>query len=183
MITVTVLLLWWAYLTYKFNKIQRTRGDKISMSIVIFLLMIIVFSFVSLMTSKATIESKPIYIQSFGSEESWQASGVFALGFGILDGGSSSNYYIYANTRNGLERVKLPTDRVYIVEDENEKPHIKNGIIIIRTVYSKLWGIGFLEYLQIRLSDVKYFNNYKTANRKIIMHVPKNTVVKKFTVD
>ena len=94
--------------------------------------------------------------------------GHFCLGSGTVE--SRTYYYYLANNEFGYKICKIENDgNVYIREDNNDKPYIE--YTKYNAVHTNWFGSLFFE---------NYFYN---KDGEIIIHVPKNTVVKNYNVD
>jgi hypothetical protein len=87
--------------------------------------------------------------------------GSFTLGSGVLDQKPSFMYYKVVD--NGFQLKSVPASMTTIIEDENDKPFIRE--------YYKIWYTLFTHKK----------NGYKTLNYEI--HVPKDTIIRQFNLD
>ena len=95
-------------------------------------------------------------------------SGSFCLGSGTIN--EKSYYYYLANTDKGYMMQKVEADTpAYIKEDCEDKPFIEftKYNCVKQNWFSKL------------LFEKEFFNE----DREVVIHVPKGTVVKSYTVD
>ena len=106
------------------------------------------------------------YINSLSLNSSTEGS--FFMGCGKIE---DVNYYFYMSESDlGYKISKLEiTDEVYIREDCNKKPYIE-----------------FTKYSPVKLNwfaSLFFKKSFYNRDGEIIIHIPKNTVVKKYNVD
>ena len=89
-------------------------------------------------------------------------NGRFALGSGFVNEKPSFMYYQVVD--NGYRLKSVPADRTTIIEDENDKPYIKELLVV---------DYG-------RLSGSRTVICYRTTYE---IHVPKDTIVKDFSLN
>jgi len=106
------------------------------------------------------------YISSLSTNSS--LSGSFFLGCGSIE--NKNYYYFISNSELGYRIAKIENDgNIYVKEDCNKKP--------------------FIEFTKYNAISINWFAKifFKTAmydkDGEIIIHVPKNTVVKNYNVD
>jgi|WetSurMetagenome_2_1015567.scaffolds.fasta_scaffold495118_2 hypothetical protein len=85
----------------------------------------------------------------------------FTLGSGVIDQKPSFMYYKVVD--NGFQLKSVPASMTTIIEDENDKPFIRE--------YYKIWYTLF--------THTK--NGYKTLNYEI--HIPNGSIIRQFNLD
>lgn len=134
-------------------------------SSVIILLIFCVIGLVNLTTEKSKTFGVS-YISSLSLNSSTEGS--FFMGCGKIE---DVNYYYYLSESDlGYKVAKLEiTDKVYIREDCNKKPYIE-----------------FTKYTPVKLNwfaSLFFKKSMYNMDGEIIIHAPKNTVIKRYNVD
>lgn len=106
------------------------------------------------------------YISSISANSN--VSGDFFLGSGTID--SKNYYYFVVNSDFGYQISKIEiTNQVYLREDGDNNPFIEY------TKYNCTYQNWF--------SRIFFKKSFFNEDREIIIHVPKNTIIKNYNVD
>jgi hypothetical protein len=145
------------------EEIKMSKYDYSELFMFIFIGFIIItfgFLYVDVAYATQSEEYSDNYIISL--KDTMFVNGRFALGSGYIDEKPAFIYYQVVN--NGYQLKSVPADQTIVIEDENDKPYIKETLSV--------------NYA--RLSGMRSVNSYKT---KYEIHVPKDTIVKNFNLD
>ena len=115
-------------------------------------------------------ETKDLLIQSAYSSSSQELHGSFILGCGTISGSATSKYIIRGIYPQGVKRMELYANNVYVNETDKESPRIKQYYTrTIQPGYSSKW---------LLLDRKKYISNWKTKYiySDIILIVPINNI-------
>ena len=149
----------------------------------LFVFVVFTGSMVAFLTNR-TYEYRNLNIQSIKiNDNGFNLDGTFILGTGRVSGSNNATYVSYAKYPQGIKRIEVNANNTYIVETNNEQPHIKNFEyrIVSSEVRSK-WLLNKKERIGAWQKNTgRYRGTYKMKDIYIV--VPENTVIHNFNVE
>ena len=151
------------------------------LSVFALFLFVVFTGFMVAILSETTYEYRDLKIQSIKvNDNGFNLNGGFILGTGRVSGSNNATYVSYAKYPQGIKRIEVNANNAYIIETNNEQPHIKN--FEYRTVSSEVrskWLINKNE----NIGKWRRNNGRSYYLKNIVIVVPKNTVIHNFNIE